>query len=77
MINYSSCERITRREFTKQLGQIGVGMSALALTGCGPHAGGQTKLRRLGRTDLVLSPLGFGAQHTVMPTSFALLLTKA
>lgn len=64
MINDSDREEITRREFSKRLGQIGLGVGALALTGCGPHAGGQTKLRKLGRTDLVLSPLGFGAQHT-------------
>jgi len=64
MINDSEGDQITRREFTKRLGQIGVGVGALALAGCGPHAGGQTKLRKLGRTDLELSALGFGAQHT-------------
>ena len=64
MINDTDGDQITRREFSKKLGQIGLGMGAIALTGCGPHAGGQTKLRKLGRTDLVLSPLGFGAHHT-------------
>ena len=60
----STVNRITRRTFTRQLGRIGVGMGALALTGCGPRSGEHAKRRKLGRTDLVLSPLGFGAQHT-------------
>jgi aryl-alcohol dehydrogenase-like predicted oxidoreductase len=67
MINYSDSQEITRREFTKQLGQIGIGAGALALVGCGSDHGrgtGQAKQRKLGRTDLMLSPLGFGAQHT-------------
>jgi len=64
MTSYSGYDRITRREFTRQLGQIGVGMSALALTGCAAHSGEHARRRKLGRTDLVLSPLGFGAQHT-------------
>lgn len=64
MSNDSDHDAITRRDFTRRLGQIGVGLGALALTGCHPHAGGQVKARKLGRTDLMLSPLGFGAQHT-------------
>lgn len=64
MINYSDLGRITRREFTKRLRQIGVGVGALAIAGCSPHGGSESRLRKLGRTDLVLSTLGFGAQHT-------------
>jgi aryl-alcohol dehydrogenase-like predicted oxidoreductase len=72
MINHSDDVKITRREFGKRLGQLGVGAGALGLAGCGSHAQdngtsekpGQMKLRKLGRTGLVLSPLGFGAQHT-------------
>jgi aryl-alcohol dehydrogenase-like predicted oxidoreductase len=69
MTTYSDRDQITRREFTKRLGQIGVGVGALAVAGYGPDMttsdkSGQSKLRKLGRTDLVLSPLGFGAQHT-------------
>jgi uncharacterized protein len=68
---------ITRREFAKQLGGLGIG-GMLALGGCGPRAGetppaeqagaaGHGKLRRLGETDLVLSRVGFGAQRTQDP----------
>ncbi len=68
MIDDCDCDQITRREFTKKLGQIGVGVSALALTGCGSREPGdktgQRRLRKLGRTGLVISSLGFGAQHT-------------
>jgi uncharacterized protein len=68
MINYADRDQISRREFTKRLGQIGVGAGAFGLAGCGGQGAsgmsGQTKLRKLGKTDLVLSPLGFGAQHT-------------
>jgi uncharacterized protein len=42
-------------------------MGALALAGCGSPSGDRTKQRKLGRTGLVLSPLGFGAQHTRDP----------
>ena len=70
--------KITRREFTKQLGGLGVGgMLAFgdgrlageekAVSGAGPEkqsAVGQAKLRRLGKTGLMLSPVGFGAQRT-------------
>jgi uncharacterized protein len=70
--------KITRRQFTKKLGGLGAG-SLMALAGCSPRQGdknlsetppgkqpaiGQTKLRRLGKTGLSLSPVGFGAQHT-------------
>ena len=73
--------KITRREFTKKLSGLGVG-GMLAFGGCGlreekkplseapsqqPDAAGQSRLRRLGRTDLLLSPVGFGAQHTRDP----------
>ena len=69
--------KITRREFTKELSGLGVG-SLLAFGGCGPRKEekalsgtppdalspvGQTRLRRLGKTGLSLSPVGFGAQH--------------
>jgi len=72
MINYSDWDPINRRQFSKRLGQIGVGVGALGFAGCGSHeqvqsasdTTGQTRLRKLGKTDLVLSPLGFGAQHT-------------
>ncbi len=56
--------QITRREFTRRLGQIGVGVGTLAIAGFSPHSGSQSRPRKLGRTDLVLSALGFGAQHT-------------
>jgi aryl-alcohol dehydrogenase-like predicted oxidoreductase len=70
--------KITRREFTKKLSGLGVG-GMLAFGGCGsredekslsettpekPGAAGQSKLRRLGKTGLVLSSVGFGAQRT-------------
>jgi hypothetical protein len=69
--------KITRREFTKKLGGLGVGGTLMG-AGCGPReenalaetrpdkpgTAGQTKLRRLGRTGLVLSSVGFGAQRT-------------
>jgi aryl-alcohol dehydrogenase-like predicted oxidoreductase len=70
--------KFTRREFTKKLSGLGVG-GLLACGGCGspegreslsetpPHkagAAGQPRLRRLGKTGLVLSSVGFGAQRT-------------
>ena len=70
--------KITRREFTKKLGGLGVG-GMLAFDGArlageekvisdaGPEkqsAVGQSRLRRLGKTGLMLSPVGFGAQRT-------------
>ena len=67
MINYSSGQKITRKEFTRKLGQIGIGAGVLALAGCGSRDPAKDKtgrLRKLGKTDLVVSPLGFGAQHT-------------
>ena len=67
MINSSGSQEITRRQFTEQLGQIGIGAAALVFAGCGANEGRgtrQAKQRKLGRTDLTLSPLGFGAQHT-------------
>jgi len=60
------------------LGGLGVG-SLLALEGCGPRKAdqpaselppqkpstvAQTRLRPLGKTGLLLSPVGYGAQHT-------------
>jgi predicted aldo/keto reductase-like oxidoreductase len=69
---------ITRREFTRRLGGLGAG-GLIAFAGCHPRdeekalsetppdkqsLAGQTKLRRLGKTGLMLSPLGFGAQRT-------------
>jgi aryl-alcohol dehydrogenase-like predicted oxidoreductase len=71
----------TRREFAKRLGQAGIG-GMLALGGCSaregdkplsgmgadqPDTAGQSGLRRLGRTGLLLSRVGFGAQHTRDP----------
>jgi aryl-alcohol dehydrogenase-like predicted oxidoreductase len=67
MINDSDLDPLTRRDFAKRLGQIGIGAGVLGLAGCGSRGQGKTaqaKQRKLGRTDLVLSPLGFGAQHT-------------
>ena len=65
----NNCGQITRREFTKTLSQIGLGASALAMVAYGNGAQGkgtsdQMKQRKLGRTDLKVLPLGFGAQHT-------------
>jgi aryl-alcohol dehydrogenase-like predicted oxidoreductase len=72
---------ITRREFTKRVAEIGTG-SILALAGCSSHDGdkglgdatgekrstdGKSNLQRLGNTDLALSRVGFGAQHTQDP----------
>ena len=73
--------RITRREFGKRVGGLGAG-SILALAGCNSHDGdkgvagssgekratnGKNQFRRLGDTDLDLSVVGFGAQHTQDP----------
>ena len=70
--------KITRREFTKKVGGLGIG-GMLAFGGCGRlekdrpvsetppdkrSTVGETKLRRLGKTGLALSPVGFGAQRT-------------
>ncbi|MGD0262362.1 MAG: aldo/keto reductase [Verrucomicrobiota bacterium] len=70
--------KITRRAFTKKLGGFGVG-GMLAFAGCDSRkeetilsekrpdkqsTDGRTKLRRLGKTGLMLSTVGFGAQHT-------------
>jgi len=70
--------KITRREFTKKLGGLGIG-GMIALEGYSSGAeekalsetppdkrstAGQTKLRRLGKTGLMLSSVGFGAQRT-------------
>jgi len=68
--------KITRREFTKKLGGLGL---AAALVGCGQGDGGgggdqagrqgETRpgFRRLGKTGLELSVVGFGAQRTRDP----------
>lgn len=70
--------KITRREFAKRLGGFGVGgilayeayasravEKSLPVTGADKlGAGGKAKLRRLGKIDLVLSRVGFGAQRT-------------
>ena len=73
--------KIARREFTKKLGGAGIG-AVLAAAGCRPSeeekarsqkpsgergTGERTIRRRLGKTDLVLSPVGFGAQRTRDP----------
>jgi len=73
--------KTTRREFARKVGEVGIG-SMLALGGCRqgekekslPSAGPnqpdgiqQSRLRRLGKTGLLLSPVGFGAQHTRDP----------
>ena len=70
---------ITRRKFAKTLGGASLG-GLLALGGCSPQgetkpgigagqpsANAQPDLRRLGRTGLLLSRVGFGAQHTRDP----------
>ena len=70
--------KLTRRKFTQTLGALGVGgIVACAASASGAaeiallqtnsdHAGalGRAQRRRLGRTDLLLSRLGYGAQHT-------------
>lgn len=73
--------KTTRREFAKRIGEASVG-GLLALAGCSPRdeatsrsgtgagqpdTAGQSGLRRLGRTGLLLSRVGFGAQHTRDP----------
>jgi aryl-alcohol dehydrogenase-like predicted oxidoreductase len=70
-----------RREFAKKLSGAGIG-GLLALSGCSsrdeakPQSGadtsqsaaaGKSGWRRLGRTGLLLSPVGFGAQHVRDP----------
>lgn len=68
MSNDSQTAQITRRDFTRRLGRLGIGASVLGLAGCGAREQGKTGQaagpRKLGRTDIVISPLGFGAQHT-------------
>lgn len=74
-------KKTTRREFAKTLGGAGLG-GLLALSGCRPQgqtkpapgtgagppaAREQPGLRRLGRTGLCLSRVGFGAQNTRDP----------
>ncbi len=72
MTNYTDYSQINRREFTRRLGQAGLGAAALSITAGGLGAQGtataepaaRTRQRKLGRTGLTLSSLGFGAQHT-------------
>jgi predicted aldo/keto reductase-like oxidoreductase len=56
--------KINRRNFLKIIAGAGFGVIA---TGCTKNSQKPTKeiwLRQLGRTDLQLTPVGFGAQHT-------------
>jgi aryl-alcohol dehydrogenase-like predicted oxidoreductase len=56
--------KTTRREFAKRLGEA---KPAPEISARQPDSARQPGLRRLGRTDLLLSRVGFGAQHTRDP----------
>jgi uncharacterized protein len=62
--------KITRREFTRKVGELGIG-GLLALEGCGQREETSKATTRqkmqLGKTGLQLSRVGFGAQHTRNP----------
>jgi hypothetical protein len=58
--------KLKRRKFLKVAAGIGIGA---IVTGCTKDGQKLTKgipLRQLGRTDLQLTPVGFGAQHTLV-----------
>jgi aryl-alcohol dehydrogenase-like predicted oxidoreductase len=72
--------KMTRRDFAEKVGGLGAG-SILGMATCSSHGADKdgaealsekrktdgNKLRRLGRTNLWLSMVGFGAQHTQDP----------
>src|SRR3972149_11672150 len=63
-LNGKSSVKINRRKFLKVVAGIGIGA---IVTGCTKDSQKLTKgipLRHLGRTDLQLTPVGYGAQHT-------------
>ena len=63
-LNLKSQMKIKRRKFLKAMTGIGIGA---IVTGCTKDSQELNKgipLRQLGRTDLQLTPVGYGAQHT-------------
>jgi predicted aldo/keto reductase-like oxidoreductase len=63
-LNGKSQMKIKRRKFLKVVAGTGIGA---IVTGCTKDSQEPTKgipLRQLGRTDLQLTPVGYGAQHT-------------
>jgi predicted aldo/keto reductase-like oxidoreductase len=64
VLNGESEMKIERRKFLKVVAGMGIGT---VVTGCTKDSQKLTKgieLRQLGRTDLQLTPVGYGAQHT-------------
>lgn len=56
--------KMKRRKFLKVAAGTGVGAVVTGCTMDGRKPTNEVSLRRLGRTDLQLTPVGYGAQHT-------------
>jgi predicted aldo/keto reductase-like oxidoreductase len=56
--------KMQRRNFLKTAAGAGIGAIVAGCTKDGQKPAGGLPLRQLGRTDIQLTPVGFGAQHT-------------
>jgi predicted aldo/keto reductase-like oxidoreductase len=56
--------KIKRRKFMKVVAGIGLGTTVTGLTKDSKKLTKEIPLRKLGRTDLQITPIGYGAQHT-------------